>query len=123
MKNIEKENFKKEFKKRVYNFSLDVIKCIDDLPQGQTSLVIGNQLLRSATSIGANVVEARGASSKKDFANFFHYALKSANETKYWLGLLRDSGKLERKKSNTLLEETQEIANILARSILTMKEK
>ena len=70
-----KETFKQEFKKRVYNFSLDVIQCVNHLPKGQSAPIIGNQLLRSATSIGANVVEARGASSRKDFANFFHYFL------------------------------------------------
>ncbi|MBL7209654.1 MAG: four helix bundle protein, partial [Dehalococcoidia bacterium] len=72
-------------------------------------------LLRSATSIGANVVEAQGAGSRKDYTNFFTHALKSANETKFWLGLLRDSGKAER--------EVTELVNILATSILTLKGK
>jgi len=85
--------------------------------------IIGNQLLRSATSIGANIVEANAASFRRDYTNFFNYALKSANETKFWLGLLRDSGKANKDRANGLLKETAEIANILASSILTLKGK
>jgi len=119
----EKERFKDEFRQRVYKFALDVIKFVEQLPKEQTSKIIGNQLLRSATSIGANVIEAQGAASRKDYTNFFTYALKSANETKFWLGLLRDSGKAEREATDKLLKETTEIANILAASILTLKGK
>jgi len=60
---------------------------------------------------------------KKDFTNFFSYALKSANESKFWLGLLRDSGKTNKDRTNKLLQETTEISNILASSILTLKGK
>lgn len=118
-----KLKFKEEFKERVYSFALDIIKFIERLPKEQTSRTIGAQLLRSATSIGANVVEAQGAASRKDYTNFFTYALKSANETKFWLGLLRDSGKAEGEAADQLLKEVTEIANILAASILTLKGK
>jgi len=119
----EKEKFKDEFRQRVYKFALDVIGFIEQLPKEQATRIIGEQLLRSATSIGANVVEAQGAASRKDYTNFFTYALKSANETKFWLGLLQDSGKAEREATDKLLKETTEIANILAASILTLKGK
>lgn len=119
----DKLKFKEEFKERVYSFALDIIKFIEQLPKEQTSRIIGAQLLRSATSIGANVVEAQGAASRKDYTNFFTYALKSANETKFWLGLLRDSGKAEGEAADQLLKEVTEIANILATSILTLKGK
>ncbi|GAN34756.1 MAG: hypothetical protein UZ01_03176 [Candidatus Brocadia sinica] len=69
------------------------------------------------------MVEANAASSRRDYTNFFNYALKSANETKFWLGLLRDSGKADKNRANKLLKETTEIANILASSILTLKGK
>ncbi|MBN2462286.1 MAG: four helix bundle protein [Dehalococcoidia bacterium] len=92
--------------KRVYSFALDIITFVDQLPKGQVSNVIGEQLLRSATSIGANVVEAQGAVSRKDYANFFSYALKSANETKFWLSLLQDSGKADKSSADRLLKET-----------------
>ena len=113
--------FKSEFQERVYRFALDVIGLVEALPKGQTSRIIGDQLLRSATSIGANIIESQGASSKKDYANFFTYALKSANETKFWLGLLRDSGKAPANVINKTLAEVTEISKILAKSILTLK--
>ena len=119
----EKAKFKDEFRQRVYRFALDIIRFVEQLPKEQASRIISGQLLRSATSVGANVVEAQGASSRKDYTNFFSYALKSANETKFWLGLLRDSGKAEKEATDKLLKETTEIANILAASILTLKGK
>lgn len=85
--------------------------------------IIARQLLRSSTSIGANIVESHGSSSKKDFANFFSYALKSANESKYWLGLLRDSNKAPQDETNRLLQETIELSNILAASLMTIRGK
>ncbi|PIR71102.1 MAG: hypothetical protein COU44_01330 [Candidatus Nealsonbacteria bacterium CG10_big_fil_rev_8_21_14_0_10_40_24] len=72
-----------DLKKRAFLFSLAVIKFLEMLPKDYISQVIGRQLLRSVTSIGANIIEAQSASSKKDFANFYNTALKSANESKY----------------------------------------
>ena len=117
----DKAKFKNEFKGRVYKFALDVIGFVDKLSVEQTSRIINDQLLRSTTSIGANVIEAQAASSRKDYTNFFTYALKSANECKFWLGLLRDSGRGDKDTVNKLLKEATEIANILATSILTLK--
>jgi len=115
--------FKDEFRKRAYKFALDIIEFVDQLPKGQALNIICDQLLRSATSIGANVAEAQAATSRKDYANFFTYALKSANETKYWLNLLRDSGKAAGRSTDKLIQEAIEIANILAASIITLKGK
>jgi len=112
---------KAELRHRCYYFSLHIIKFLDTLPDKRLFWVIADQLLRSATSIGANVVEARGSSSKRDFARFFEIALKSANETKYWLALLRDSGKIDAKQTEKLLIEADEIAKMLGASIITLK--
>ena len=117
----DKAKFKDEFKGRTYKFALDVIGFVSQLSAEQTSRILSDQLLRSATSIGANVIEAQAASSRKDYANFFTYALKSANECKFWLGLLRDSNRGDKETVNKLLKEATEIANILATSILTLK--
>jgi len=115
---------KTDLKKRAYIYALDIIKFIDDLDKKDfTVQIISKQLLRSATSIGANIIEAQAGSTKKDFTNFFTYALKSANESKFWLGLLRDSEKADKNKANMLLQETTELANILAASVLTLKGK
>ena len=68
---------------------------IDDLDNRDRSVnTLVNQLLRSSTSIGANIIEAQAGRTKRDFTNFLTHALKSANETKYWLGLLRDARKI-----------------------------
>ncbi len=117
----DKEKFKNEFKKRLYNWILRLIQFIDKLPRDSVCSVMGKQLLRSGTSILANYVEANSASSKKDFINFFTYSLKSANESKVWLSLLRDTKKGDINELHWLLEELIEIANILASSILTLK--
>jgi len=119
----ERLKFKEEFRQRVYKFALDVVEFTEQLPKEQTSRIIGDQLLRSATSIGANVAEAQGAVSKKDYTNFFAHALKSANETRFWLSLLQDSGKSQKEVSGKLLKEVTEIANVLAASILTLRGK
>ena len=112
---------KTELKHRAYQYSIRIIGFLDTLPKDMSTGVIVKQLLRSATSIGANIVEARGASSKKDFANFFGHALKSANESLYWLGLLRDAKKINNAQLEYLLGETKELANILGSSVLTLK--
>ena len=122
---MEKNNvkFKNEFKKRLYNWVLRLIKFIDKLPKDSICSVMGKQLMRSGTSILANYIEANSASSKKDFINFFTHSLKSANESKVWLTLLRDTSKGDQKELKWLLDELVEIANILASSILTLKGK
>ena len=120
---IEKEKFKEEFRKRIKGFILNLIKFIDSFPPDRTCKIIADQLLRSGTSIGANYFEARAASSKNDFINFFHHSLKSANESKFWLEILIDTGKCNCQEANILLKECSEISNIFASSILTLKGK
>jgi len=116
--------FKIDLKKRAYFYALDVIKFIDIVDKKDLcAQIILKQLLRSATSIGANIVEAQAGSTKKDFTNFFSYALKSANESGFWLGLLQDSAKADKNKTEALFQETIELANILGSSILTLKGK
>ena len=113
--------FKSEFKKRLYNWVLRLVQFIDKLPKDSVCNVMGKQLLRSGTSILANYVEANSASSKKDFINFFTHSLKSSNESKVWLSLLRDSHKGDMNELSWLLQELIEISNVLASSILTLK--
>jgi len=110
-------------KYRAYRYSIDMIKFLDTLPKDTSTDIIAKQLLRSSTSIGANIIEAKGSSSKKDFTNFFGHSLKSANESLYWLGLLRDAKEIKNQRLSYLLNETRELANILGSSILTLKGK
>ncbi|MBL7157551.1 MAG: four helix bundle protein [Candidatus Omnitrophica bacterium] len=115
--------FKTKLKDRAYQYSIKIINFLDTLPKDASTRIITSQLLRSATSIGANIVEAQASSSKKDFTNFFSYSLKSANESLYWLGLLKDAKNINSSQSEHLLNETKELANILGSSILTLKGK
>ena len=116
--------FKMDIKKRTYLYALSIIRFIDQLNKSDLSVqVLARQLLRSGTSVGANVIEAQASSSKKEFTNSLNYSLKSAKESKFWLALLRDSGEARRESVNPLLTESKELANILASSILTLKGK
>lgn len=115
---------KSDVKVRSYHFSLEIIKFISAFPQQKTYWSIGDQLLRSATSIGANIVEAKSSSSKKEFVKYYEIALKSANETKYWLCLVRDSDlRVNKDDSVKLLDEAIEISNMLGSSLITLKER
>jgi len=114
--------YKTDVRRESYIFALEIIKYIENLPKDYICSTIGKQLLRSATSIGANIVEAKSSSSRKDFVNYFTHALKSANETKFWLDLLKDTGRSEFSEINQLIDKVISISNILGRSIITMKE-
>jgi len=86
-----------DIKVRCYKYSLQVIKFIDTIEIKRIFYSLIDQFLRSATSIGANIIEAKSAHSKKDFIKFYEIALKSSNETKYWICLLRDGLELDNK--------------------------
>ncbi len=112
---------KEEIKSRIYKWSIGLIKLIDGLDKNMSSQVIAKQVLRSGTSVGANYVEAQAASSRKDFINFIHYSLKSANESKYWLCLLRDSNKIKGVEFDNFLDELDQISKILGASLIKLK--
>lgn len=116
-------NPKTNLKYRSYKFSLDIIRLTISLPKEKIYWVISDQLLRSVTSIGANIIEAIASSSKKDFIKFYQISLKSANETMYWLCLLRDSDLIDKEKISKHIQEATELAKMIAASLLTMKGK
>ena len=115
--------FKTDIKSRCYQLSLRIIALADTLPNKRSAWVIADQLIRSVTSIGANLVEASSSSSRLEFKKFNEIALKSANESKYWLGLLRDSGIASKDEINEIRNEVNEIANMLAAGIIKLKNK
>jgi len=119
----DKSKFKEQFKKRLYNLTLRLIEFLDKLPKDNVSRRIGDQLLRSGTSIIGNYIEGQSASSKKDFTNFFNTSLKSTNESKLWLALLRDTKRTRPEDVICFMQELNEIGNIFASSILTLKGK
>ena len=121
---MDNKEFSKKFKKRIYVWMLDVIAMTENLDERDyLSLVIKKQLIRSATSVVANYVEAIAGSSKNDFANFVNHSLKSANESKFWLTLSKDTKKVSSEKAKHLIDENIEIAKILGSIVSKMRNK
>jgi four helix bundle protein len=100
-----------------------MITFTDILPNKRTAWIIADQLLRSSMSIGANLIEGSAASSRLEYKKYYEIALKSANETKYWLTLLMDSGLADQNKTEILLTEARELANMLATGVMRLKGK
>lgn len=115
---------KPELKIRAYHFAINIIKFTSSFPSKRIYWIIEDQLIRSATSIGANIVEGLGAISRKDLICYFQISLKSANETLFWLGILRDATDINKKQEiNIFIQETKELSSILGASLLTLKKK
>lgn len=117
------DEFKRKLINRAFLLARNVLQLVDTFPNKRSGWVISDQLLRAATSIGANIIEAQAASSKKDFINFLNHALKSGNETKFWLALAKDIAPNEKNQIQKLLTEVDELAKILGSSIAILKGK
>lgn len=115
--------FKIEFKKRLYIFVLKILKLVQSIESKTVSRILVDQVARSATSILANFVEGQASSSRREFVNFMQISLKSANETKVWLTLLRDMEYITMSESEKILAEDIEIAKILASIVISTKGK
>ena len=110
-----------EIKHRCYHFSLSMVLFLKSKKWDSLSLVIVKQLMRSSTSVGANVIEAKNSSSRVEFKRYYEIALKSCNETKYWICLLRDGFLADKEEVDKILNDATEISKILAASILKLK--
>jgi len=115
--------YKKQLMERALVFARNIIKLVDLFPSKRSAWVISDQLIRASTSIGANITEAQAASSRKDFINFLSHALKSGNETIYWLILSKDLDVKLCKSIDSLTQEVKELTNILGSSIIKLKVK
>ena len=111
-----------DIKVRCYSFSLRVLKFISANDVERKFNPIIDQFIRSSTSIGANIIEAKSSSSRREFIKYYEIALKSANETKYWICLYRDGIK-NSAEIKILLNEADEISKIIASSIIKLKKK
>lgn len=112
-----------DIKHRCYHFSLKVIAFLRNQKWDTFSLVAAKQVIRSAMSVGANVVEAKNSSSRLEFKRYYEIALKSCNETMYWLCILRDGFEVNDIELNGILTECKEISKILASSVISLKKK
>ncbi len=105
-----------------YQFALDIIK-IAQLLKKETHYEISSQLLKAGTSIGANVEEAIGGQSRKDFFAKLAISYKESRESHYWLRLIRDSGFLEINRASQMILKCEEIMKIIGSIQKTMKER
>ena len=106
-------------------FAIRIVNLFKYLRDRRREDIMSRQVLRSGTSIGANVFEGTYAQSKEDFVNKYSIALKEANETRYWLQLLSDTGYLSATDATaeSLVEDCVELIRILTASIRTAKQK
>lgn len=115
---MEKPNIIKE---KTYQFAIDIIQLYKKM-QYQNEYVISRQIVRSGTSIGANVEEATAAQSKKDFVAKMSISSKEARETNYWLRLIRDTSIVDSGDLAELLKKSEEIIKILTSIIKTAQK-
>ena len=112
---------------RTLEFGVEILRFADKLPKTVAGAVIAKQVIRSGTSIGANMEEADGAASKKDFINKVIISRKEARETRYWLLLIQKAGLLHHESNIKLLEEmikeSHELMKILSAIVNKAKEK
>lgn len=108
-------------KKRTYDFALSVINLIDEMPKTMAADVLSRQLLRSATSVGANYRSACKAKSTPDFINKLKIVEEEADESEYWLSLIKDCKKFKINNIETTLKEAVELNRIFSASARTAK--
>ena len=114
---------RRELIQRTRPFALRSIKLLASLPRNLFGDVFGRQILKSATSIGANYREALGASSKRQFISMIEIAQREADETLYWLELLAESGIVKAALLKELTQECRELLAILAATGRTAKRR
>ena len=116
---MQKSNIIKE---KTYQFALDIINPYRTM-QKQNEFVLSKQLVRSGTSIGANVEEASAAQSRKDFISKMAISSKEARETSYWLRLFRNSKLCDKIDYSELIKESEEIIKILTSIVKTSQKQ
>lgn len=106
-----------------FQFSLRIVKLFSHLKEHKVERELALQLLRSGTSIGANVEEAVGGASRKDFIYKLTIAYKEARETNYWLKLFKEAGLLDAKLAASFIIDCEEIIKILTSILNSSKQK
>ncbi len=107
---------------RTVAFSLRIIKLYRELNKDSVGRILGRQLLRSGTSIGANVHEAQAAQSRPEFVSKMYIAFKEARETSYWLRLIGEAQVIRATRLGGLADETHQLTKILAAILLSAKK-
>ena len=110
-------------KDKSYTFAIRIVRLSQYMHDQHKEYVLSRQILKSGTSIGALVREAKYAQSTLDFIHKLSIALKEAKETHYWLSLLHDTDYIEEKLFNSLLQDCDELISLLVSSVKTLKNK
>src|SRR5262245_17803756 len=110
-----------ELKMRTKQFALRIIRMVEALPRSRTSDVIGKQVLRSGTSVGANYRAACRAKSRADFISKMGTVEEECDETGYWMELLAESGQIKPSRLTNLIREAEEILRIVIASSKTAR--
>ncbi len=112
-----------ELSDRLLDYAVRIIRLVEALPPNIIGKRIGDQLLRSGTSVGANYEEAQGAESHLDFVHKLQIALKELRESNYWLRLLSKSGVLPSERLKDIVDESNQLCKILSKAVATTKGK
>jgi len=112
-----------EFAERPLDFAVRIIGMCAELPKSYIAIHVKKQLLRSATSIGANYEEARGAGTDADFLNKMNISLKEARESLYWIKIIQRTNMFSDNRLNDLIKENSEICAIFVSSVKTIKNR
>ena len=114
---------REELKERLKIFAVRIVKLVDRLPNTAAGKAIGNQIVRSGTSPGANYRAACLGKSEKDFLNKLKMVEEELDETMYWLELLHESEYLQQNEFDSIFRDAEELMKLLTSSIKTMKHK
>lgn len=111
-----------ELEERLRNFAINIVRLVKKLPKSEENRIFGHQLIRSASSIGANYAEARYAHTKQDFIHILNISRKESSESLYWLELTLAVNPSFKKDIINLIEEARQLLKIFISSVKTSKE-
>jgi four helix bundle protein len=117
------DSYKSNIVEKAKKYSVLIVKLSTLLPKNPAGYSIAGQLVRSSTSVGANLVEAQEAVSKKDFIHKLTISLKEIKESRYWLEIIVKSGLLRKSEVDVVLQESEEIVKILVSSLKKLRNK
>ena len=110
-----------DFKKRTKEYALRIIRLVESLPEDRVSRILGDQLLRAGSSVGANYRSSVRAKSRADFISKMNIVEEECDESLYWMELLSDAGKVPPERLEALMQEGDEIIAIVVASIKTAR--
>ena len=113
--------YEQDIKERTKKFAIKIVKLSFELKKNKVDFALVDQILRSGTSVGANVREAKASSTKRELIRFYEIALRSANETDYWMSVIREGYNLSEDLFKNDEEELMEITKVIAKIIINLK--